>query len=102
MHSKIVQSAPAARPCTSIVDVSHVHVLCSCSASMPIPYVYAYAKSCLCTCTHAEPRGGCAQAREFGKAFDIFCTRRNRGSVVLLPTIILALVVIETARGLGR
>ena len=69
-HSKIVQSAPPARPCTSIVDVSHVHV--QCSASMPIPYVYANAKSCLCTCTHAELRGLCAQAPEFGKTFDIF------------------------------
>ena len=34
-----------------------------------------------------------------GKAFDIFCIRRKCGSVVLLPTTILAL---ETARGLGR
>ena len=70
---------------------------CTCSASMPCTYVYAYAQSCLCTCTHAGPR--VEAARRHGKAFDNFCMRRNRGSVVLLPTTILAL---ETARGLGR
>ena len=50
-------------------------------------------------CARAHMQDHVEAARRHRKAFDIFCMRRNRGSVVLLPTTILAL---ETARGLGR
>ena len=91
------RAAPPARPCTSIVDVytrARAVPVCQYNSNTVRVRVRKILLVHEHTCrTTWRLRAGT------GKLLIFFCMRRNRGSVVLLPTTILAL---ETARGLGR